>query len=56
MRELREETGIVSADLTQVGTVIAPEAHTIYVEFLCVTDWDRDAVTLQEGRPSISNG
>lgn len=49
MRELREETGIVSADLTQVGTVIAPENCTIYVEFLCVTDWDKGAVTLQEG-------
>lgn len=49
MRELREETGIVSADLTQVGTVTAPEVHAIYVEFLCVTDWEKGAVTLQEG-------
>lgn len=49
MRELREETGIVSADLTQVGTVTAPEVHAIYVEFLCATDWEKDAVTLQEG-------
>lgn len=48
-RELREETGIVSADLTQVGTVIAPENCAIYVEFLCVTDWDKEAVTLQKG-------
>lgn len=49
MRELREETGIVSADLTQVGTVTAPEVHAIYVEFLCATDWEKGAVTLQEG-------
>lgn len=49
MRELREETGIVSTDLARVGTVIDPEAHAIYVEFLCVTDWDKGAVTLQEG-------
>lgn len=49
VRELREETGIVSADLTQVGTVVDPEARAIYVEFLCVTDWDKGAVTLQEG-------
>ena len=49
-RELREETGIVATDLTQVGTVIAPEIQrAIYVEFLCVTDWDKEAVTLQEG-------
>ena len=49
LRELREETGIVSADLTQVGTATDPGAHAIYVEFLCVTDWDKDAVALQEG-------
>ena len=49
MRELREETGIVSTDLARVGTVFDPEAHAIYVEFLCVTDWDKGAVTLQEG-------
>lgn len=49
-RELREETGIVATDLTQVGTVIDPEIQrAIYVEFLCVTDWDKEAVTLQEG-------
>lgn len=48
-RELREETGIVSTDLTQVGVVTAPEEHAIYVEFLCTTDWDKGAVTLQEG-------
>lgn len=50
VRELREETGIVSTDLTEVGTVIDPEVqHAIYVEFLCVTDWDKEAVILQEG-------
>ncbi len=49
VRELREETGIVATDLTQVGTVIAPEKCAIYVEFLCVTGWDKEAVTLQEG-------
>ena len=50
LRELREETGIVATDLTQVGTVIDPEIQrAIYVEFLCVTDWDKEAVTLQEG-------
>lgn len=49
-RELREETGIVATDLTQVGTVIDPEIQrAIYVELLCVTNWDKEAVTLQEG-------
>ena len=47
---LAGETGIVATDLTQVGTVIDPEIQrAIYVEFLCVTNWDKEAVTLQEG-------
>lgn len=49
VRELREETGIAAADLAEVGTVIDRDAHAVYVEFLCVTDWDKGAVTLQEG-------
>lgn len=49
VRELREETGIISEALTEVGRIVNPETHSLYVEFLCVTDWDKDAVTLQEG-------
>lgn len=49
LRELREETGIIAAGLTEVGVVISEETRSIYVEFLCVTDWDKKAVTLQEG-------
>ena len=49
VRELREETGIRSAGLTEAGTEINPETRAIYVEYLCVTDWDKEAVTLQEG-------
>ncbi len=48
-RELREETGIAAANLAEVGRVADREAHAIYVEFLCVTDWDKGAITLQEG-------
>ena len=51
-RELREETGIESHDLTEVGTVVGEETHSIYVEFLCVTDWEKDRITLQEGETS----
>lgn len=47
IRELREETGIVSAELTEVGRVTSGNTH--YVEFLCVTDRDKDDITLQEG-------
>lgn len=49
VRELREETGICAAGLTEVGTGISAKTRAIYVEFLCVTDWDKEAVTLQEG-------
>ncbi len=48
-RELLEETGIRSSDLTEVGRVTDDENHTIYVEFLCVTDAEKDGVRLQEG-------
>ena len=46
-RELREETGIIASRLTEVGTVIGKDAF--FVEFLCVTDWDKDNISLQEG-------
>ena len=46
-RELREETGILAGDLTKVGTETGE--NTIYVEFLCVTDWPKDRITLQPG-------
>lgn len=49
MRELKEETGIISADLQELGTVINKSNKTIYFEYLCVTDCDKDGVTLQEG-------
>lgn len=49
VRELREETGIVSEALTEVGRIVSRETRSLYVEFLCVTDWDKGAVTLQEG-------
>lgn len=49
VRELWEETGIRSTDLVEVGTEISAETHAIYVEFLCVTNWDKEAVTLQAG-------
>ena len=50
IRELQEETGIESEEVTEVGRVISHD--TIYVEFLCVTDWPKDKITLQEGETS----
>ena len=47
VRELREETGIDSEDLIEVGRVTTDD--TVYVEFLCVTNCDKDSITLQAG-------
>lgn len=47
IRELKEETGILSHDLIEVGTYMSQ--NTIYVEFLCVTNWNKNHITLQEG-------
>ena len=46
-RELFEETGIAARALTELGRVRGGNA--LYVEYLCVTDCDKDSVTLQEG-------
>lgn len=51
VRELREETGIDSRDLVEVGRE-AGGNQTLYVEFLCVTDCDKSSITLQEGETS----
>ena len=48
-RELREETGIVASELTEVGCLVDHQAHSIYVEFLCITNWNKNNITLQEG-------
>ena len=49
VRELREETGIVPERLTEIGRLAINRNHSIYVEYLCVTNCEKDAVTLQEG-------
>ena len=50
IRELQEETGIKSENLSEVGRVIS--CDTIYVEFLCVTNCAKDSIILQEGETS----
>ena len=52
VRELREETGIISDDLTEVGRVVSAENRSIYIEFLCITDCAKDSIVLQEGETS----
>lgn len=49
-RELREETGIASGCFTEMGRFVNDDSRrSIFYSFLCETDWDKDAVTLQEG-------
>ena len=47
VRELREETGIATGTLTNIGRFVS--CDTIYETFLCVTDCDKNSVTLQDG-------
>lgn len=49
IRELREETGIISSELVEIGRVVSEHHNSIYVEYLCVTDWKKEDVTLQDG-------
>jgi len=46
-RELREETGITDGAFTKVG--VCTTEDTIYHTYLCVTNADKSAVTLQKG-------
>lgn len=52
VRELYEETGIHADTLTEVGRVVDNECHSAYVEYLCVTNCDKDSVKLQDGETS----
>ncbi len=49
LRELAEETGIIATDLHEVKRIVHDGHRSLYVEYLCITDWDKTAVTLQEG-------
>ena len=46
-RELLEETGINPDSFEEIGKVVSH--NTIYYEFLCITDCDKNSVTLQKG-------
>ena len=51
-RELREETGISSDRLTEIGRVLHYGHRTIYVEYLCNTAIDKSSIVLQDGETS----
>ena len=52
VRELREETGISSDRLTEIGRVFHYGHRTIYVEYLCNTAIDKSSIVLQDGENS----
>ena len=49
VRELREETGIESSNLKEIRRIVHDGHRSLYVEYLCITDWDKNAVILQKG-------
>ena len=49
IRELKEETGIVATSLKQIYKTINNNRNTIFIGYLCITDCDKNSVTLQEG-------
>ena len=48
-RELQEETGIAACELIEIGRVLHHGHKTYYVDYLCVTDADKNSIVLQEG-------
>ncbi len=49
IRELREETGIISCNLQEIKRIVHDGHHSLYIEYLCITDWDKNAIILQDG-------
>ena len=52
VRELFEETGISSSDLTKVRREVSPAKHSVYFGYYHVTDCDKQSIKLQEGETS----
>lgn len=49
IRELREETGLVANNIKELKRIVHDVHHSLYVEYLCVTDCEKNLITLQEG-------
>ena len=49
LRELREETGILAENLTELEMRRIPRMRTFYGYYFCETDCEKDSVVLQEG-------
>lgn len=49
LRELREETGIVTDHLEPIAHMLYEKHRMLNYQYLCTTDCKKDSVTLQEG-------
>ena len=49
IRELREETGIIAKEIKELKRIVHDGHHSLYVEYLYVTDCEKDSILLQEG-------
>lgn len=48
-RELFEETGIRTENLTELVRSVNEEIRTLFVRYLCATDCDKNKIVLQQG-------
>lgn len=48
-RELKEETGIVAEEFTEIGFELNDDRQYICYDFLCVVDCDKDSIVFQKG-------
>lgn len=48
IRELEEETGIRATEMVEVGKLLHYGYKSYVVEFLCITDADKESIRLQE--------
>lgn len=48
-RELYEETGIKSYKIIEVKRIVHKKHQTLYVEYYCLTDCDKNDIVLQDG-------
>ena len=49
LREVREETGIDTGEAEELYRVVHEERQVIYYGYLLKTDYEKDAIKLQEG-------
>lgn len=49
IRELREETGLSADEMQEITRVVHDGHHSLYIIYLCVSDFDKNSVVLQEG-------